>query len=344
MTETNSNGLLMLDIAGTRLTGEDRDLLIRPQVGGLILFSRNFHNRTQLCELIAEIRHCRHDLLIAVDQEGGRVQRFREGFTRLPAMASLSSRWRDDPESACQASRLLGRLMAAELTDCGLDISFAPVLDLDYGNSEVIGDRSFGASPEQVVALAGAFIEGMRASGMSATGKHFPGHGYVAADSHLELPRDDRSLVDIEATDLQPFIQLAGQLDGIMPAHVIYPQVDPDPAGFSPYWLRKVLRDRLLFRGCIFSDDLAMAGARVAGGYPERAAAALNAGCDMVLVCNDRDGALQVLRHLEQVNYPVQCPAASLRAAATAAMDSESLDRARVLAEQLCTESNGAGA
>lgn len=341
MIESASNSLLMLDVAGTELAPEDRQLLAHPAVGGLILFSRNFRDRQQISDLIAAVREIRPQILIAVDQEGGRVQRFRQGFTRLPAMASLSRLWQENAAEGCEAARQLGRLMAEELVSCGMDISFAPVLDLDYGNSEVIGDRSFGSGAEQVIALARAFIEGMHKSGMAATGKHFPGHGYVAADSHLELPRDERSFAEIENSDLQPFSALAGELDGIMPAHVIYSQVDGQPAGFSRYWLEKILRDRLAFRGTIFSDDLAMAGARIAGDYSGRAAAALEAGCDMVLVCNDRAGALEVLSHLENNHYPVSRPASSLLARAGERMTDDELDAARRLAQQLCGQSEG---
>lgn len=291
--------VLMLDIESTVLSAQDRELLAHPVTGGLIFFSRNYVDRDQLCELVESVRSVRPDILIAVDQEGGRVQRFRDGFTRLPPMAALARQHQQDPVGAVRSARELGWLMAAELVQCGIDISFAPVLDLDYGQSSVIGDRSFGATPAQVTALAGAFIEGMQSAGMAATGKHFPGHGHVRADSHLELPVDERTLAEIEAADLVPFKALAGQLQGIMPAHVVYQQVDDQPAGFSRFWLEDVLRQRLGFSGVIFSDDLAMAGAAMAGDYPARAAAALDAGCDMVLVCNDRPGALEVIKYLE---------------------------------------------
>lgn len=291
---------LMLDVAGTMLEGEDRELLAHPATGGLIFFARNYEAPQQLAELVRTVREINPDVLIAVDQEGGRVQRFRDGFTRLPPMSALARRWRNDPGEAESAARQLGQLMAAELVALGLDISFAPVLDLDYGVSDVIGDRSFGAGADQVIHLAGAWIDGMKAAGMCATGKHFPGHGAVTADSHTELPLDQRSLEEIRAADLKPFQALADRLDGIMPAHVVYDRVAAEPAGFSSFWLREVLRRELGFRGVIFSDDLAMAGAAAAGGYPERAEAALEAGCDMVLVCNDRGGAVQVLEHLER--------------------------------------------
>lgn len=290
-------GSLMLDIAGTWLTAEDRQILRQPQVGGLILFARNIEHPRQVRELAAAIRALRPDLLLAVDQEGGRVQRLRQGFVRLPAMRAIA----DNPEAEWLAEQC-GWLMATEVLAVGLDLSFAPVLDLDHQRSAVIGSRAFEGDPERAAALAGAFIRGMHAAGMAATGKHFPGHGWAEADSHVAIPRDERSLEQIRASDLMPFARLSRQLGAVMPAHVIYPQVDAQPAGFSRFWLQQILRAELGFDGVIFSDDLSMAGAHVAGDAAARIESALGAGCDMGLVCNDRGaaelalGALQRLR------------------------------------------------
>lgn len=300
------SGSLMLDIAGTWLTAEDRRLLRQPEVGGLILFARNIEHPQQVRELCAAIRAERPDLLLAVDQEGGRVQRLRQGFVRLPSMQALAA--------APDALRLAGHcgwLMACEVLAVGLDFSFAPVLDLDHGRSTVIGSRAFGSDPARVSELAAAFIAGMRAAGMAATGKHFPGHGWPEADSHVAIPRDERSLDEIRACDLKPFVALAPQLDGIMPAHVIYPQVDEQPAGFSRRWLQDILRGELGYQGVIFSDDLSMAGAHVAGAADARVAAALDAGCDMALVCNDRGAAELALDYLQRRG--VQPPAGLAR-------------------------------
>lgn len=300
-----TTGALMLDLDGLELMPEERQLLAHPEVGGLILFARNYESPDQLKNLMGQIREVRPDLLVAIDQEGGRVQRIRTGATRLPPMAFLGALWRVEPEQAVAESRELGWLMAAELRAFDIDFSFAPVLDLDWSRSGVIGDRAFADTAEAVGILATAFMQGMHEAGMAATGKHFPGHGWVRADSHLEIPVDERTLEQIEADDLRPFARLidAG-LDAIMPAHVIYSSVSPDPAGFSEYWLRDCLRRRLDFDGVIFSDDLNMEGARAAGGFAESAERALLAGCDMVLACNNRAGALDVLEYLKSVGLP----------------------------------------
>jgi beta-N-acetylhexosaminidase len=288
----NTYGPLMIDIAGTELSVLDRQRLCHPLVGGMILFSRNYRSREQLQALCAEIHALRQPpLLIAVDHEGGRVQRFREGFTLLPAMRQLGRWWDKTPRSAAEAARAIGFLLAAELRALGVDFSFAPVLDLDWGRSGVIGNRSFHARPEAVTMLAGALIEGMRDAGMACCGKHFPGHGWAEADSHVAIPKDERSLTEL-AADMMPYREL--KLDAVMPAHVIYPQVDSRPAGFSPLWI-EMLRNELRFDGVVFSDDLSMEGASVAGGIVERANAAWTAGCDMLLVCNSPDAVGDLL-------------------------------------------------
>ena len=276
-------GPLMIDIAGLELSDLDRQRLSHPLVGGIILFSRNYHCPDQLESLTAEIRALRSPALpIAIDHEGGRVQRCREGFTRLPPMRRLGELWESRPDAALAAARDLGFVLAAELRARGVDLSFTPVLDQDWGRSTVIGDRAFHRDPEVVQQLAAALIEGLHSAGMVACGKHFPGHGWAVADSHVAMPVDERSLAEL-APDLQPYRQL--KLDAVMPAHVIYPQIDARPAGFSPVWLKK-LRTELGFDGVIFSDDLSMQGASVAGDIIGRASAAWDAGCDMLLVCN----------------------------------------------------------
>ena len=289
-------GSLMLDIHGTWLTAEDRRILRQPEVGGLILFARNIEDPRQVRELCASIRAVRPDLLLAVDQEGGRVQRLRNGFVRLPAMRALA-----DNDNAEQLAEHCGWLMATEVLAVGLDLSFAPVLDLDHQRSAVVGSRSFEGDAELASRLAGAFIRGMDAAGMAATGKHFPGHGWAEADSHVAIPVDERSLDEIRARDLVPFQRLSQQLAAVMPAHVIYPQVDAGPAGFSRRWLQDILRGELGFDGVIFSDDLSMAGAHVVGDAASRIEAALNAGCDMGLVCNDRASAELALGALQRL-------------------------------------------
>lgn len=289
-------GSLMLDIAGTWLTAEDRQLLRQPQVGGLILFARNVDHPRQVLELCRAIRAIRPDLLLAVDQEGGRVQRLRREFVALPPMRAFAAH----PDGV-RLAELGGWVMAAEVLAVGLDFSFAPVLDLDHGRSAVIGSRAFEGDPQRASELAGGFVAGMHAAGMAATGKHFPGHGWAEADSHVAIPRDERGLDELRQRDLVPFRQLADRLDAVMPAHVIYPQVDDRPAGFSHRWLQDVLRGELGFKGVIFSDDLSMAGAHVAGDAASRIEAALVAGCDMGLVCNDRGAAELALSALQRL-------------------------------------------
>ena len=290
---------VVLDVAGLALEADDRRRLAHPLAGGVILFARNWRDRRQLTELVAEIKALRPDMLVCVDHEGGRVQRFRsDGFTQLPAMRVLGEMWMDDGRGApgsgamraLEAATAAGHVLASELRACGVDLSFTPVLDLDHGGSGVIGDRAFHRDPRVVATLAKSLMHGLLEAGMRNCGKHFPGHGFVKADSHTEVPVDRRSLAAILADDVRPYEWLAGSLSSVMPAHVIYPKVDANPAGFSARWLKQILRLDLDFEGAIFSDDLSMAGARRVGGvevsYAEAAALALAAGCDMVLLCN----------------------------------------------------------
>jgi beta-N-acetylhexosaminidase len=299
-------GPLMIDVQGTSLTQEDRDLLANPLVGGLILFTRNFASIEQLEELIRDARSVRTPpLLIGVDHEGGRVQRFRKEFTVMPSMRTIGREFDIDQAAGKQLARQCGWLLAAELRAVGVDISFAPVVDLDYGVSSVIGDRAFHKDPRVVAELAIAFLSGMRDAGMIGTAKHFPGHGAVAPDSHVAMPVDRRELVDLDK-DLYPYQRLIDNgLASIMAAHVVFSAVDPLPAGFSRRWLQDELRGRMGFTGAIFSDDLNMAGAGIVGDVPERVRAALQAGCDMVPVCNNRQGVLQVIESLRGSEDPV---------------------------------------
>ena len=299
-------GPVMVDVAGLELTPDDIERLQHPQVGGVILFARNFAAPLQLIQLTHSIRELRTpSLVIAVDHEGGRVQRFRHGFTAIPPMAALGKLWDRDPAQALAAARGCGFVIGSELQAHGVDFTFAPVLDVDYGESGVIGDRALHSDPHAIAVLAEALQAGLNAAGMMSVGKHFPGHGYVRADSHLEVPVDDRTLAEITARDLLPFQRMARSgMGAVMPAHVIYPKVDSKPAGFSSIWLQKILREKLGFQGIIFSDDLMMEGASTAGGVVARANAALNAGCDMALLCNDPRAADSLLEGLER--RPIQ--------------------------------------
>jgi beta-N-acetylhexosaminidase len=298
---------VVLDPTGTSLTEADQRRLRHPAVGGVILFAHNFESAAQLIALTAEIAALREpQLFVCVDHEGGRVQRFREGFTSLPPMRTLGRLWDRDRVAAVAAARAVGYTMAAELDAHGVDFSFAPVLDLDYGSSSVIGDRALHFDPGAVGALAAALVQGLGDGGMAAVAKHFPGHGFAALDSHVSVPRDERQIVEIMRKDVAPyrFVIEAG-LKGVMPAHVIFTQADAEPAGYSRYWLQDVLRAELGFEGLIFSDDLSMEGARTAGGVPDRARAALAAGCDMVLLCQDpagQDALLDALGPMALVN------------------------------------------
>jgi beta-N-acetylhexosaminidase len=293
---------IILDVAGLTLTAADKKRLAHPLTGGVILFARNWQDRSQLTQLCADIKAVRGDLLILVDHEGGRVQRFKtDGFTHLPPMRALGALWMQDKKGdgsgamrAINAATATGYILAAELRACGVDMSFTPVLDLDFGESSVIGDRSFARDPRVAALLAKGLMHGLLQAGMKNCGKHFPGHGFVRADSHTEIPVDKRSLKVILADDAAPYEWLSSALDSVMPAHVIYPKVDSRPAGFSSKWLNDILRAKQGFTGAIFSDDLSMEGARLIDGqrvtYTQAAAAALNAGCDMVLLCNQSVG------------------------------------------------------
>ena len=299
-------GPLMIDIDGTALTPADRDLLRHPLVGGVILFARNYVEPAQVAALTHDIHALREPrLVIAVDQEGGRVQRFREGFSALPPLARLGALYEHDAKAALARAADCAWLMASELRAVGVDFSFAPVLDLHSSRSAVIGDRAFHASPAVVARLARAYIAALHRAGVAAVGKHFPGHGCVAADSHHELPIDERDFFDLEQHDLVPFrAAVAAGIEGIMTAHVLYPKVDSRVAGYSPYWVKDVLRAEMGFSGTVFSDDLSMAGADLGASYAERARLALAAGCDVLLVCNNRAGAIEVIDSLPVAPYP----------------------------------------
>jgi len=295
-------GPVMLDVDGLTLSEEEKDMLKHPLVGGVIFFARNYESVEQIRELVKSIHENTSNLVITcVDQEGGRVQRFKNEFTRLPPLRPLGKFYDENEEAGMAMAKAMGWLMAVEVLSVGVDFSFAPVLDLDYGVSDVIGDRAFHSDAKKVSQLARAYIQGMEAAGMASVGKHFPGHGAVVADSHLELPVDNRSVSTIIENDIVPFEDLIklNYLYGIMPAHVVYEEQDSNPAGFSKIWLQQILRQKLGFQGAIFSDDLNMAAAGVAGSFTERAELALKAGCDMVLVCNNRQGALEVLDNLQ---------------------------------------------
>jgi len=298
MTTLTSLGPILLDVEGLSLTAEDKEILQHPNVGGVIFFSRNYESPAQLAALAKEIKAIRSNVLLCVDQEGGRVQRFIKGMTRLPKLRAIRESSEGNPNSLqtmLAMSEKLGSLMALEVRSVGVDLSFAPVLDLDKGISAIIGDRAFHSEPETVAKLANAYIKGMAKAGMRATGKHFPGHGSVALDSHLGLPFDARPMADIES-DMMAFRLVIQQgLSAIMPAHIVYSEVDPLPASFSPFWLQTILRQQLRFNGAIISDDLSMGGATGMGSYADRALRAVEAGCDYLLVCNHRQGAIETL-------------------------------------------------
>jgi beta-N-acetylhexosaminidase len=296
-------GPVVVDVLGPVLTDEDRSRIRHPAAGAVILFARNYENPEQLAALTADIERQREPALpVCVDHEGGRVQRFKEGFTAIPPMRTLGKQWDRDREKGRELATSIGYVFASELGAHGVDFSFAPVLDLDYGGSSVIGDRALHFDPTAVGALGACLVKGLAQGGVGAVAKHFPGHGYAEADSHVAVPRDDRAFKEIARKDILPYkAVIEAGLTGVMPAHVIYPQVDTEPAGYSKHWLQEVLRGQLGFGGIIFSDDLSMEGAAVAGGPPERARAAIQAGCDMVLLCNNPAGLDALLQSLGEV-------------------------------------------
>lgn len=295
-------GHVMLDLHGVDLTSLEKELLRHPQVGGVILFSRNYDSKKQLRSLTKSIRSHAKDCLIAVDQEGGRVQHFKTDFCPLPSFRTYGNLYEMNSREAVMHAQKMAFEMAKELREVGVNLSFTPVLDIDIGRSQVIGDRSFHHNSDIVVKLGKAFINGMHRAGMPATGKHFPGHGYVAADSHMTLPVDDRQYDEIMNQDMVPFLKLNQELDGIMPAHILYKNVDSNSTCFSNFWLQDILRTQLNFNGVIFSDDLSMAGAEFVSDYEERAKKALAAGCDMVLICNQQEQAIRILDAIERYN------------------------------------------
>lgn len=296
-------GPVVVDVLGTVLVEEDLERIRHPAAGAVILFARNYENPEQLTALVEDIKRQREpELPVCVDHEGGRVQRFREGFTAIPAMRQLGRHWDRSPEAGREFATAIGYIIGAELGAVGVDFSFAPVLDLDYGGSSVIGDRALHYDPTAVGALGACLVRGLAQAGVAAVGKHFPGHGYAEADTHVAVCRDERPFAEILKKDIAPYrVVIEAGLAGVMPAHVIYGKVDPEPAGYSTHWLQEVLRGKLGFRGLVFSDDLSMEGAAVAGGPPERARAALAAGCDMVLLCNNPHGLDELLASLKDV-------------------------------------------
>lgn len=297
-------GAFIIDLEGTELSLEESELLIHPLVGGVILFARNYESRQQLKNLCQRIRSSRSTpLLIMVDQEGGRVQRFINEFTRLPAMAKFGELYDRDPEQACIFAKNCARLMASELLTAQIDLSLAPVVDLQNNKSLAIGDRAFHSEPEVVVELGQAFIEGMREAGMASTIKHFPGHGSLYLDSHHDLPCDERELNELEQKDLLPFIRLIPYSEAILAAHIVFPKVDATSVVYSRYWLQDILRAKLGFTGIVFSDDLTMEGANISSYYPDRVMAAKEAGCDFTLLCNNRSGVIQTLDKLSHQPY-----------------------------------------
>ena len=305
---TEKAGCLIIDLKDKTLSAEEREILNHPLIGGIILFARNYESREQITQLCQQIRSARtSDLLIMVDQEGGRVQRFIHEFTRLPFMATFGKLYDENKTLGCQMAKDCGWLMASELLSVGVDASLSPVLDLNKGVSSIIGERAFHASPQDVITIASAFMHGMHEAGMPATGKHFPGHGSVLLDSHVANPVDERSMGEIEAEDMLPFAGLikAG-IPAIMAAHIIFPRADSLPVGYSRYWLKNILRDHLGFNGAVLSDDLSMEGANISSSYVDRVRAAREAGCDFTLLCNNQQAVMEVLDHLKPESYMLE--------------------------------------
>ena len=293
-------GPIILDLTGLALSTEEREILKHPQIGGIIFFARNYESPKQLRELVLQIRACSTKrLLLTVDQEGGRVQRFLSGFTPLPSLGCIGQRYEENPEEAKVLAKAHGWLMASEILALGVDLSFAPILDLDNGLNQVIGKRSFNADPMIVTQLAHSAIQGMNNAGMCTVGKHFPGHGSVTSDTHTHFTVDSRDYKTIEQNDLIPFAQLSPYLDGMMASHIVYSEVDPLPSGFSSFWLQTILRKNLNFSGAIFTDDLSMLAVQTIGSISERVQLALQAGCDGLLICNNRKDAISALEYLE---------------------------------------------
>jgi len=302
----NKVGALVMDLHGLSLSPEEKELLVHPWVGGVILFTRNFESRNQLMNLCQAIRKLKSSLLIMVDQEGGRVQRFRQDFTILPSLGLFGNLYNDNPNQVCHLAKECAWLMASELLSAGVDFSLAPVLDLNKKTSQVIGDRAFHSSPNIVTKLAAAFIQGLHEAGMPSIGKHFPGHGSISTDSHLSLSEDNRSLDSIEKEDMLPFTNMIQKgMTAIMASHIIFPQVDTLPVGFSYVWLKDVLRKRLQFEGIIFTDDLNMEGANISSHYSDRVVLSKEAGSDFVLLCNQRQGVIQILDDLPYDRFMV---------------------------------------
>ncbi|MCP4597905.1 MAG: beta-N-acetylhexosaminidase [Neptuniibacter sp.] len=329
---------LFLDLDGTTLTSQERELLMSPLIGGVILFGRNSESAEQVSQLVADIRTIRSDLILSIDQEGGRVQRLKNGVARLPPVQALLPIYQNDKNDGLLAAEKLGYLMAIEMRSLDVDISFAPVLDVDYGRNTVIANRAFATDSESVAVLSESYIAGMRKAGMAATGKHFPGHGWANADTHLADAIDERSFEQIWNLDMSPFrAAIDNGLEAMMFAHVLYTSCDPSPAGFSQFWIEEILRKRLQFNGLIFSDDLSMKAAHSAGSYSQRAEQAISAGCQVLLCCNERAGTLEILEYLRQVEcQPLDLN--RLRGKTEIGFDEAYLKEARALAKSLVEE------